>query len=129
MLSRLIQADAQLMLPPGAVCAGEQVVFVCQQAFFTRWTVFLPGGTTYELTNAILPSQAETVLVFQDDPFGFEIHVLSSSLNTTTFSELHVTAVRQLNGSTLECLGGSGVVRSTIQITSRRKFVSTCTNL
>ena len=99
------------MLPPGAVCAGEQVVFVCQQTFFTRWTVFLPGGTTYELTNAILPSQAETVLVFQDDPFGFEIHVLSSSSNTTTFSELRVTAVSQLNGSTVECNGGSGVVR------------------
>ena len=95
---------------------GEQVEFVCQQAGSTsRWTVNLPGGSITELVSS---SQAGRVLNFTDDPgFEFEIHILSSSSASNVISELRVTAVRQLNGVTVECVGGSGSFVSTIQIT------------
>ena len=95
------------------MCVGEQVVFVCQQPGLTlTWTVDLPGGS---ITESASSSQAGTVLTFSDDPFGFEIHVLTSS---SIITELHVTAVRQLNGVTVECAGVSGTFISTIQIAS-----------
>ena len=57
--------------------------------------------------------------MFQNDPgFGFEIHVLSSSSASSVISELRVTAVRQLNGVTVECEGGGGRYMSTFQIAS-----------
>ena len=104
---------------------GQQAVFTCQQSgSISRWTINLPEGISIRLTNSATSSQAGTVLTFVDDPgFGFEIHVLlSSSLNTTVISELRVTAVRQLNGVTVECLGFSGNFISTIQIVSVGKF-------
>ena len=102
------------------MCVGEQVVFVCQQnGSALTWTVDLPGGISNELSNSASSSQAGTVLTFADDPgFGFEILVLSSSSASSVISELRVTAVRQLNGVTLECLGVSGSYMSTIQIAS-----------
>ena len=116
-------SDAQLTSPVEAVCGGKQVLFVCQRDYFTRWSVFFPGDleAIYELR--VLPSQAGTVLTFQDDTsFGFEIHVLSSSSNTTVLSQLRVTAVRQLNGTIVECEGSNGNQRRTIQIASVGKF-------
>ena len=112
-------SDAQLTPPGEAACVGEQVVFVCQQSGSTlTWTVDLPGGVSNDLVNSASSSQAGTVLTFADDPgFGFEIHVLSSS-SASIISELRVTAVRELNGVTVRCLGGSGSFMSTIQIVS-----------
>ena len=102
------------------MCVGEQVVFVCQQSGSTlRWTVDLPGGVSNEFSNPATSSQAGRVLSFTNDPgFGFEIHVLSSSSASIVISELRVTAVRQLNGATVECAGPSGRDMSTIQIAS-----------
>ena len=100
---------------------GKEVVFVCQQtSSFVRWTVGnLPRGISSEISRAVLSSQAGTVLTFSDDSgFGFEIHVLSSSSASSVISELHVTAVRLLNGVTVECAGGSGYYTYTIQISS-----------
>ena len=94
-------------------------MFVCQQNGATsRWTVDLPGGVSNELSNSASSSQAGTVLTFTNDPYGFEIHVLSSSSSSSVISELHVSAARQLNGVTVECAGGSGSYMSTIQIVS-----------
>ena len=94
-------------------------MFVCQQTGSTsRWTVNLPGGIINELSNSASSSQAGTVLTFVNDPYGFEIHVLSSSSGSSVISELRVTAVRQLNGVTVECAGANGSYMSTIQIVS-----------
>ena len=94
-------------------------MFVCQQTgSLTRWTVNLPGGSSNDLVNSASSSLAGTVLTFSNDPYGFEIHVLSSSSSSSVISELRVTAVRQLNGVTVECEGGSGSYMSTIEISS-----------
>ena len=100
---------------------GQQVVFTCQQAgTASRWTVNLP---TITLTSTALSSQSGIMSIFANDPgFGFEIRLLSSSLSSSVISELRVTAVRQLNGVTVECLGGSGNFMYTIQIASVGKF-------
>ena len=94
---------------------GDEVVFTCQQAGTTsRWTVNLP---TITLTNSASSSQAGTVSTFANDPgFGFEIHILVTNSTNTVISELRVTAARQLNGVTVECLGSSGRFMSTVQI-------------
>ena len=104
---------------------GKQVVFVCQQTgSFLRWTVGnLPRSGAVEQTASsliVVSSQAGSVLTFTDDPgFGFEIHVSSSSSASSVISKLRVTAVRQLNGATVECAGDSGPLpTSTIQIAS-----------
>ena len=85
-------------------------MFVCQQTGPTlTWRVTFPGGISFE--RSVLSPQVGTNLNFEnDDEFGFEIHILSSS------SELRVTAVRQLNGVTVECRGGSGTYMSNIHI-------------
>ena len=108
--------DAQLTSPDEPVCIGEQVVFVCQRTSTTSlWAVHLPLVT---LQNSAAVSQAGTV-TFQNDPgFGFEIRVFNFSQSSAFVSELHVTAVSQLNGVTLECDGSSGSFMSTIQISS-----------
>ena len=99
---------------------GKQVVFVCQQTSSTlRWTVDLPGGVSNELVSSASSSQAGTVLIFSNDPYGFEIHVLSSSSVSSVISELRVTAVRQLNGATVECAGPSGTFSSTIDVVGK----------
>ena len=101
-------------------------MFVCQQTgSSSRWTVNLPGGISNELINSASSSQAGSVLTFTNDPYGFEIHVLSSSSASSVISELHVTAVRLLNGVTVECAGGSGYYTSTIQISSVGEYICT----
>ena len=98
---------------------GKQVMFACQQSgSILRWTVGnLPGY--YSISISASSSQAGSVLAFTNDPgYGFEIYVLNSSSGSSVISELHVTAVRQLNGVTVECLGVSGSYTSTIQIAS-----------
>ena len=92
-------------------------MFICQHPGSALvWTVDLPGGT---ITESVASSQAGRVLTFADDPgFGFEIHVLSSSLANSIISELRVTAVRQLNGVTVECVGPIESYMYTIQIIS-----------
>ena len=105
-------------------------MFVCQQTGPTlTWRVDLPGGTSFE--RSVLSPQAGTNLTFQSDrSFGFEIHILSSS-SAGIISELRVTAVRQLNGVTVVCRGGSGSFMSTIQIVSVGECVKyvTMTNI
>ena len=101
------------------MCVGEQVVFVCQQTgSFSSWSVNLPGGSSNEIVNSVSSSQVGRVLPFSNDPYGFEIHVLPSSSASSIISELRVTAVRELNGVTVECSGSSGRFMSTIQISS-----------
>ena len=92
-------------------------MFTCQQAsMLIRWTINLPNIT---LTISAFSSQAGRVSNFIDDPgFGFEIHVLPSTSSGSMISELHVTAVKQLDGVTVECLTQSERFMSTIQIAS-----------
>ena len=106
----------------------QQVVFTCQQTGTTlRWTVNLPGGTSAQLTNTASSSQAGTASNFMNDPgFGFEIQVLNSSSSSSVISELRVTAVRQLNGVPVECIGSSRGFMSTIQIASVGESGSYC---
>ena len=96
-------------------------MFVCQQTGSTlRWTVDLQlqGGISNQLSTSASSSPAGMVLTFTNDPYGFEIHVLSSSSASSVISELHVAAVRQLNDVTVECVGPSGTYMSTIQTAS-----------
>ena len=111
-------SDAQLTSPGEAVCVGEQVVFVCQQIGSTlRWTVDLPGGVSNQLSTSAVSSQSGTVWTIPNDPgFGFEIHILSSSSASSVITELRVTAVRELNGVTVECLGGTGLFTSIVLV-------------
>ena len=84
------------------------MVFSCEQAGDTaQWIVTLRSGT--RLTGLALSSNVGTPVALQNDPgFGFEIHVLSSSGPSRVFSELRVTAARQLNNVTVTCEGHSG---------------------
>ena len=102
------------------MCAGNQVVFVCRQSSSSRWTVFtLPSETVDQISLTVDSSQTGTVLPIPYDPgFGFEIYVLPSNSSSSVISELRVTAVRQLNGVTLECAGDNGHYMSTIMIIS-----------
>ena len=102
------------------MCEGNQVVFICQETRSNlRWTVNLPEGSSINrLTVDVSSSQAGSVLNFvNEDPFGFEIHVLSSSSDSVK-SELRVTAVRGLNGATVKCVGPGRYPSSTIHISS-----------
>ena len=111
------KSDTQLTSPDEIVCVGQEVVFTCQQTgMLMRWTVNLPNIT---LTISALSSQAGRVSNFIDDPgFGFEIHVLPSTSSGSRMSELHVTAVEELDEVTVECLAQSETFMSTIQIVS-----------
>ena len=99
-------------------------MFACQQTGATlRWTVILNG--TYNFSNSAISSLDGGVSNFTGDPgFGFSIHILPSISTCISIinSELRVTAVRQLNGVTVECLGLSGKFMSTIQIVSVSEF-------
>ena len=93
----------------------QQAVFTCQQAGTTQWTISLPGGVSF--SSPAQSSQAGVTFNIQNNlGYMFEIHVLPSSSSSSVISELRVTAVRQLNGVTVECLGSSGRFMSTVQI-------------
>ena len=112
--------DAQLPSPSEPVCPGNRAIFICQQSgAVARWMIFLPSGT---LENTALNSQIGSVLTFVNDPgFNFGLHVISFNSNIIT-TELWVTAVRELNGVTVEC-GGSVIFMSTIQVASVGELV------
>ena len=114
--------DAQFLAQPEGVCVGQEVVVACLQPTGTtiRWTINLPNIT---LENSTSSPQTEAELTFVDDP-GFEFEIHNFFLSSIIISELLVTAVRQLNGVTVECLGGNGNFTTTIQIVS----VGKCSN-
>ena len=102
------------------MCPGNRVIFTCQQTklnIVSRWTINLPSGM---LQTSVRTSQVESKVTIVNDPgFHFEIHIVSNSSNGM-ISELQVTAVRQLNGVTVEC-DGPGVdehYMSTIEVAS-----------
>ena len=111
-------------------------MFVCNQTGSAlRWTVDLPGGSS--IVRTVLSSEAVGTVSTISTDLGveFDIYLLSSS-SASIISELRVTAVRQLNGVTVECVGLSGSFMSTIQIASVGECtlysiilcVSMCTN-
>ena len=70
------------------------------------------------LQTSVRTSQVESKVTIVNDPgFHFEIHIVSNSSNSI-ISELQVTAVRQLNGVTVECSGASEHYMSTIEVAS-----------
>ena len=74
------------------------------------------------LQNSTRSSQVGLIVTFAYDPgFHFEIHVISISSNSIT-TELQVTAVRQLNGVTVECAGPSGPSMYVIQVAPIGEF-------
>ena len=76
----------------------------------------MPSGT---LQNVAFSTQLGSVVTFMNDPgFNFELHIVSNSSGNFTTTELQVTAVRELNGVTVECFGSSGTITSTINVTS-----------
>ena len=113
----IILLDAQLTSPSEAVCPGNRVIFTCQlTGFFSRWTINLPS-VILMLHNSAQISQQGSIVTFSNDPFDFEIHVVSNRSNSIT-SELQVTAVRQLNGVTVECGGVNETFMSANRIVS-----------
>ena len=108
--------DAQLPSPSDPVCPGNRAIITCQQSgVVARWRISLPSGA---LENTALSSQIGSVLTFLNDPgFNFELHVVSFNSNILT-TELRVTAVRQLNGVTVQCGGSGDSIESTIQVAS-----------
>ena len=119
----VVTVDAQLMSPIEPVCPGNRVIFTCQlPGAITRWRVFLPQQLTLENTARSSQYGLPAVKFAGDPGFNFEIHVVSnSSANATT--ELQVTALRELNGVTVECSGpGTSPFRSTIQVASIGKL-------
>ena len=101
-------------------------IFFCRQSGSneSRWTVGLPG---IMLSQSVSSSQAGMILNFPDDPgFGFEIHIMASRLVSNFISELRVTAVRELNGVTVECAGGNESFMSTIELVSIGEYNHRC---
>ena len=98
---------------------GEKIVFFCEQTGFSTWDINLPNQV--QLSHTI--TQHDTEVTFQGDPgYGFTIFIIPSS--SGIHSELHVTAVRELDGVRVVCIGGRGDVSHTIQISSEGQFVT-----
>ena len=104
------------MSPSEDVCPGNRVIFTCQQtSIVSRWVINLPSGM---LQTSVRSSQVGSKVTIVNDPgFHFEIHVVSNSSNSI-ISELQVTAVRQLNGVTVECDADHERYTSTIEVAS-----------
>ena len=114
--------DGQLISPSEPVCPGNRVILTCQQpGTLTRWTITLSSST---IDNSVQSPQngPGSILMFENDPgFNFEIHVISSGSDSIT-TELQVTAVRELNGVTVECAGLTTRFTSTIIVASISEF-------
>ena len=113
------------MSPSEPVCPGNRVIFTCQQpGTLTRWRINLSPSPNSIDTSVQSPQHGPgSILMFPDDPgFNFEIHVISSGSNSIT-TELQVTAVRDLNGVTVECAGLATRFTSTISIASISEFI------
>ena len=108
---------AQLTSPSEPVCPGNRVIFTCQQpGALTVWMIYLPSSRT--LQNIVQNPRYGSVWTFAADPgFDFEIHVVSNSSNSIT-TELQVTAVREIDGATVECFGANGTIMSTLRVAS-----------
>ena len=119
--------DAQLTSPGEPVCPGNRIIFTCQQSAFTTWMVRLPQQTLQQtVTGQNSPNGSVLTFEGQTDPFNFEVHVVSSTSNSSHIiitTELQVSAVRELDRVTVGCIGGSGILMSTIQIASISELI------
>ena len=103
------------------MCPGNHIIFSCQQSALTNWIVRLPRQTLQQ--NGIQNNPNGSVLTFEGEtnPFNFEVHLVSSTSNGShviVITELQVIAVRELDGVTVECVGGSGSLMSDIEVAS-----------
>ena len=98
------------------MCPGNRVNFTCQHtSIVSRWIINLPSGILQAIVRS---SQVGSKVTIVNDPgFHFEIHIISNSSNSI-ISELQVTAVRQLNGVTVECDADHEHYTSTIEVAS-----------
>ena len=114
--------DAQLTSPNETVCPGTQISFNCQPTGV--WRIYLPSIT---LSRVVLDNPVGSMLTFSGDLwFGFQVHVLSNTSNRLT-SELQVTAVRELNGVRVECIGTSTFM-SVIHVNTDGELSQRCDN-
>ena len=79
--------------------------------------------------NGAHNQQNGSVLTFegQTNSFNFEVHVVSRASNGShiiVITELQVSAVRELDGVTVECIGGSGILISAIQVASVGELIT-----
>ena len=106
-------SDAQLTAPVETVCSGQPVLFLCQQlSASATWIVNIPGL----MLRVLAPRAVGELEMFPGDP-GYAFEVTTTALgNGSIVSELRVTAVRELDGVTVNCEGFSGMYMSEIQV-------------
>ena len=113
--------DAQLTVSPPSepVCPGIHVIFTCQQSgAIARWNINLQSDSQIRFT--VQDEEVGSIITIgQDSGFEFQLHIVSiSSANSNITTELQVTAARELDGVTVECIGNSGMFVSTIRVAS-----------
>ena len=123
-LQHNMTVDAQFISPSDPVCSGNCVIFTwqCQQpGTFIQWSIYLQPT---QLRQTAQSTQVGSVITFGvDRGFDFELHIVSFSSNILT-TELQVTAVRELNGVTVDCIGVSGTSMFTIQVASVGELIA-----
>ena len=77
------------------------------------------------LQTSARSSQLGSTVTFERDPgFHFEIRVVSYSVSSNIITtELHVTAKRELDGTTVECTGSTRTIMYTIQVAAIGEFI------
>ena len=103
------------------MCPGNVVVFTCQQSgSFLNWEINLLSETLQQVAQS--SQNGSKLTIMNGHGFHFEVHIVSNSSNTIT-SELHIIAVRELNGINVIC-GGSTRLMYTIQVASVGELIN-----
>ena len=105
------------------MCPGNRIILTCQQSgSVTSWEIDLQPTPRLQLASGDTP--VGSVITSEFDPdFNFELHIVSRSSSSAITTELQVTAVRELDGVPVRCVGRSGSYGSTIEVASIGELV------